>query len=95
MRNVQSTCYASSAMQASGGGPGGSEALSETQLLQQLRAGDDVAYEMLVRLYSGRLLSVARRLLACEEDARDAVQDAFIAAFRSLPRFEGAARVST
>jgi RNA polymerase sigma-70 factor (ECF subfamily) len=38
---------------------------------------------------------VARRILTIEEDARDAVQDAFISAFRSLDRFEGQARLST
>lgn len=90
-----SACYASATMQPNGGGRVVTDTLSEDQLLQQLRAGDEAAYELLVRTYSGRMLSVARRLLACEEDARDAVQEAFIAAFRSLDRFEGAARVST
>jgi RNA polymerase sigma-70 factor (ECF subfamily) len=90
-----SACYASATMQPNGGGRVVTDTLTEDQLLQQLRAGDEAAYEILVRTYSGRMLSVARRLLACEEDARDAVQEAFIAAFRSLDRFEGAARVST
>ena len=90
-----SACYASATMQPNGGGRVVTNTLSEDQLVQQLRAGDEAAYELLVRTYSGRMLSVARRLLACEEDARDAVQEAFIAAFRSLDRFEGAARVST
>lgn len=95
MRTSASPCYASGTMQAAGSDPAGADVVSEVQLLQRLRAGDDLAYELLVRLYSGRMLSVARRLLACEEDARDAVQEAFIAAFRALPRFEGASRVST
>lgn len=47
-----------------------------------LRAGDQDVYETLVRAYSGRLLAVTRRLLRTEEDARDAVQDAFLSAFR-------------
>ena len=38
---------------------------------------------------------MTRRILRQEEDARDAVQDAFLAAFRSAGRFEGAARLST
>lgn len=67
----------------------------EGDLLARLRAGDDAAYEDLVRLYGGRLLAVARRFLRNEEDARDAVQDAFLSAFRSLDRFEGQAKVST
>jgi RNA polymerase sigma-70 factor (ECF subfamily) len=40
-------------------------------------------------------LATARRLLANDEDARDAVQDAFLSAVRSLDRFDGEARLST
>jgi RNA polymerase sigma-70 factor (ECF subfamily) len=67
----------------------------ETDLLARLRAGDDAAYEELVRSHGARLLGVARRFLRNEEDARDAVQDAFLAAFRSIGSFEGQARIST
>ncbi len=48
-----------------------------------------------MRRYSGRLLRAARRVLDSEEDARDALQDAFVAAFRSLRDFEASARLST
>ena len=41
------------------------------------------------------MLAVARRLLRHEEDARDAVQDAFISAFKALGAFEGGSRLST
>ena len=41
------------------------------------------------------MLAVTRRILPREEDARDAVQDAFLFAFRSLDRFEGQAKLST
>ncbi len=67
----------------------------ETALLAALRAGDGAAYELLVTTYGGRLLAVARRILRNEEDARDATQEAFLLAFRALPRFEGASRIST
>jgi RNA polymerase sigma-70 factor (ECF subfamily) len=53
------------------------------------------AFEELVRRYSGRLLRAARRVLDSEEDARDALQDAFVAAFRALGDFEATARLST
>ena len=68
---------------------------SEAALLEGLRRGDDAAYEQLVRTHTGPLLAVARRFLRSEDDARDAVQEAFIAAFRSLDRFEGHAKIST
>jgi RNA polymerase sigma-70 factor (ECF subfamily) len=67
----------------------------DAALLERLRAGDEAAYEELVRTHGGRLLAVARRFLRNEEDARDAVQDAFLSAFRSIGRFEGQARLST
>jgi RNA polymerase sigma-70 factor (ECF subfamily) len=73
----------------------GAAAADEKALLDRLRAGDDDAYEELVRAYAGRLLAVARRYLPVEEDARDAVQDAFLSAFRAVDRFEGNARLST
>jgi RNA polymerase sigma-70 factor (ECF subfamily) len=41
------------------------------------------------------MLAVARRLLSSEEDARDAVQEAFLNAYRNLDRFEGQALLST
>jgi RNA polymerase sigma-70 factor (ECF subfamily) len=70
-------------------------AAGEQNLLARLRAGEESAYEELVRSYGGRMLAVARRFLPVEEDARDAVQDAFLSAFRSIDRFEGHAQLST
>jgi RNA polymerase sigma-70 factor (ECF subfamily) len=67
----------------------------ESKLLERLLAGEEQAYEELVRSYGGRMLAVARRFLPVEEDARDAVQDAFLSAFRGIHRFEGSAQLST
>ena len=66
----------------------------EAELVAGLRRGDDDAFELLVRTYGGRLLQVARRFLR-EEDACDALQEAFLSAFKSIDRFDGRARVST
>jgi len=68
---------------------------SEGLLLEHLRAGDAAAFETLVRLYGGRMLVAARRLLRNEDDAADAVQEAFLAAFKSIDGFQGTARLST
>jgi RNA polymerase sigma-70 factor (ECF subfamily) len=69
--------------------------VDDKELLDRLRAGDGAAYEELVRAYGGRMLAVARRMLRTDEDARDAVQEAFISAFKSIDGFEGSARIST
>jgi RNA polymerase sigma-70 factor, ECF subfamily len=64
-------------------------------LVARLKAGDQDAYEELVRALGGRMLAVARRFLTDEEAARDAVQDAFVSAFRGIQRFDGQAQLST
>lgn len=78
-----------------GGNPVTGAIAEEAELLAALRAGDGAAYERLVTAYGGRLLAVARRILRNEEDARDALQEAYVQAFRALPRFEGSSRIST
>jgi RNA polymerase sigma-70 factor (ECF subfamily) len=80
-------------MQAHAGAPAAHG--EDVALVARLRAGDDEAFELVVRTYSGRLLAVTRRILGNDEDARDAVQDAFLSAFRSLDRFEGGSLLST
>lgn len=63
--------------------------------MRGLRAGDPAAFEVLVRCYAGRMREAALRILQNEEDAADAVQEAFVSAFRALERFEEKARVGT
>jgi RNA polymerase sigma-70 factor (ECF subfamily) len=60
-----------------------------------LRANDPGAVTTFVRAETPRLLSVARRILRNEEDAKDAVQEGLIAALSSLDRFEGGSQLST
>lgn len=65
------------------------------RLLERVRAGDERACEALVRRHGGRMLAVARRFLRAEEDSADAVQDAFLSAFRSLDGFDGNSALGT
>ena len=67
----------------------------QSVLLRRLQSGDDSAYETLVRRFGGRMLAVARRFLRNEDDARDAVQEAFLSAFKSIHRFEGHSQLGT
>lgn len=67
----------------------------ERELVQALQRGDEASYERLVREHGGAMLAVARRTLRDEDEARDAVQDALLAAFRSIRFFREDARLST
>jgi RNA polymerase sigma-70 factor (ECF subfamily) len=69
--------------------------LDEATLLARMQAGDAGAFEACVRAHIGRLLAVARRILNNDEDARDAVQDAFLSAFKEIGRFAGRSRLGT
>lgn len=68
---------------------------SESEFVRALQAGDEAAFERLVREHTSRLVSVARRILRNEEEARDATQEAFILAFRGIRDFQGASKLST
>jgi RNA polymerase sigma-70 factor, ECF subfamily len=70
-------------------------AMDEDTLRFRLQRGDADAFEQLVRVHGNRMLAVARRILGDDEDARDAVQSAFLSAFRAIGSFQGEARVST
>ena len=66
-----------------------------TELLEGLRRGDDQAFATLMRQHAGRMLSTARRILRNDDDAQDAVQEAFLSAARAIDGFAGGSKVST
>jgi RNA polymerase sigma-70 factor (ECF subfamily) len=65
------------------------------QLVRACLQGQTEAFETLVRRYQDRLFNTVYRLLGDAEDARDALQDAFLQAYRSLDRFKGEAQFYT
>lgn len=67
----------------------------QADLLARLRDGDEQAFEQLIRDTSPRLLAVAHRYLPNDDDARDALQDAYLSAFKSLAKFDGRSQLST
>ncbi|QVL30376.1 sigma-70 family RNA polymerase sigma factor [Telmatocola sphagniphila] len=67
----------------------------EKTLLAKLRNGDADGFEYLVRTWCSRLLAVARRMLANEEDAQDCVQEAFLQAFRKINEFQERSALGT
>jgi RNA polymerase sigma-70 factor (ECF subfamily) len=75
--------------------PAASARPDERLLIERLRANDERAFEELVDAHAAPLLAVTRRILRDEEEARDAVQEAFVAAFRKIGEFQLESRVST
>lgn len=71
------------------------EGIDEEALVARLKQGDDQAFAEAVRAYGPRMLAVAQRFLRHEQDAQDALQDAFLSAFKSIDQFEGQSRLST
>ena len=77
-------------------GPGtGGEAIrtpgpdpEEHAWIRRAQAGDETAFEELVRRHQQRAIRIARNLVGSEEDARDLAQEAFLRVFRSLERFD-------
>lgn len=68
---------------------------SDEALVARVRRGDVAAFEALVHRHERRLFNLAYRMLGRREDARDAVQDAFVSCYRRLDTFRGDARFST
>lgn len=60
----------------------------ESHLVQRAVLGEAVAYELLVELHRPALNALAVRMLRNSEDAKDAVQDAFIKAFKAIGEFD-------
>ena len=67
----------------------------EQALVQRIVAGDPSAFELLMRRHNRRLFRLARATLRNDADAEDALQEAYISAYRSIGQFRGAAAVGT
>ena len=67
----------------------------DSALVHACRDGDAAAFEQLVKRYDVRLFSIAQHITHNREDAEDAVQDAFLKAFRNLTQFRGNSQFST
>jgi RNA polymerase sigma-70 factor (ECF subfamily) len=60
-----------------------------------LATRDDAAFEALMRRYNERLFRAARAILKDDAEAEDAVQDAYLEAYRHLDTFRGEAQIGT
>jgi len=66
--------------------------MDEREAIKRCRAGDKEAFRYFVEQYQRQALGHATAILCNSEDARDAVQEAFIDAYKGLGRFDLAHR---
>jgi len=65
--------------------------LSDDILVRDSLDGSSEAFRLLVERHRARLFSIACGMLSSEDQAADAVQDAFLKAYRALGRYRGGA----
>ena len=68
---------------------------SDEIIVERALTGDAEAFGELVRRWERRIFALTYGMLGREEDARDATQETFLAAFRNLRGFRGEAKVSS
>ena len=64
-------------------------------IVERALTGDAEAFGEIVRRWERRIFALTYGMLGREEDARDATQETFLAAFRNLRGFRGEAKVSS
>lgn len=65
------------------------EGLAAAQLVARAQAGDQRAFEALVRRYRKRIFALALHVTGTQSEADDITQEVFLSAYRALPSFEG------
>jgi RNA polymerase sigma-70 factor (ECF subfamily) len=68
---------------------------ADLELVQKAQRGDRTAFAQLFKKHHGRVRAMCMRMLADPVEVDDAVQQAFLEAWRCLPRFEGRSRFTT
>ena len=62
---------------------------TDKELVKRVQNGDRRAFDLLFSRYQHKIVNLVGRYLRDSEDVQDVVQEAFIKAFRALPRFRG------
>lgn len=65
------------------------EAETDQQLVARVQKGDSRAFDMLVLKYQHRIFALIGRYVRDADEVQDVAQEAFIKAYRALPRFRG------
>ena len=62
---------------------------TDQELVRRVKAGDRAAFDLLFTRYQNKILNLVGRHLLDQSEVEDVAQEAFIKAFRALPRFRG------
>lgn len=65
------------------------ESSTDKQLVERVQRGDKRAFDLLVLKYQHRIVGLVGRYLRDQDEVQDVAQEAFIKAYRALPRFRG------
>lgn len=68
---------------------------TDTELIEQSKAGNMGAFEQLIYRYDNDVLSIAARFTQSSDDAKDIYQETFIRVFKGLPKFQQKSEFST
>jgi RNA polymerase sigma-70 factor, ECF subfamily len=63
--------------------------VTDQQLVERVQRGDKHAFDLLVLKYQHKIVGLVGRYLRDQSDVQDVTQEAFIKAYRALPRFRG------
>jgi RNA polymerase sigma-70 factor (ECF subfamily) len=66
-----------------------SERKADQELILRLQRGDKRAFDLLVLKYQQKVINLVSRYVRDSSEAQDVAQEAFIKAYRALPRFRG------
>jgi len=69
--------------------------LTELELIQGLRNGDENAFRFLVDTYQDRIFNTSLGIVQNAEDAEDVAQEVFIQVYKSIHSFKGESKLST
>ena len=62
---------------------------TDKELVRRVQKGDQAAFDLLFVRYQSKIVNLVSRYVADQHEALDVAQEAFIKAYRALPRFRG------
>jgi RNA polymerase sigma-70 factor, ECF subfamily len=77
------------------GNGGNAASAPDEDLAKRVAGGDQAAFEAIMRRYNRAMFRTARAILRDDADAEDALQEAYLQAYRTMGSYRGEARLST